>query len=46
LGIDGPVETTPMITDAEVRALRTAVKPHMIESETYPDEAARFIRNP
>jgi|TARA_B100000315_G_scaffold228107_1_gene236523 glutaconate CoA-transferase subunit B len=46
LGIDGPVETTPVITEAEVQALRTIVKPHMIESETYPDLAARLIREP
>ena len=46
LGIDGSVETTPPITEEEVHTLRTAVKAHMIESETYPDLAAKFIKSP
>ena len=46
LGISGEIDTTPPITEEEVRTLRTVVKAHMIESETYPDEAARLIREP
>lgn len=39
LGIRGPVPTTPPITEKELRTLRAIVKPHMIETETYPDLA-------
>ena len=46
LSISGQIDITPPITEEEVRTLRTVVKAHMIESETYPDEAARLIREP
>ena len=46
LGNLGEIDTTPRITEEEVHALRSVVKAHMIESETYPDEAARLIREP
>lgn len=46
LGISGETDTTPPITQEEVNTLRSAVKAHMIESETYSDEAARLIREP
>ena len=45
LGVDGPVESTPAITEAEVTALRSVVKAHMIETDTYADEAARLIKS-
>ena len=46
LSISGQIDITPPITEEEVRTLRTVVKAHMIESETYPDEAAKLIREP
>jgi len=44
LGIQGETATTSPITEEEVHTLRTVVKAHMIESETYLHEAARLIR--
>ena len=46
LGIRGEIDTTPQITEEEVHTLRTVVKSHMIDSETYPNEAANLIREP
>ena len=46
LGIQGEIDTTPQITEEEVHTLRTVVKSHMIDSETYPNEAASLIREP
>ena len=44
LGIKGDIPTTPPITEDEIRTLRTTVKAHMIESETYPDLARTRIQ--
>ena len=44
LGIKGDIPTTPPITENEIRTLRTTVKAHMIESETYPDLARTRIQ--
>lgn len=43
-GLPNDPGITPPIMEEEVRALRSVVRTHMIESETYPDEAARSIR--
>jgi len=45
LGISGPITETAPITEEEIHTLRTTVKKHMIESETYPELAASRIRD-
>tara|TARA_Y100000588_G_scaffold336127_1_gene376749 strand:+ start:2518 stop:3255 length:738 start_codon:yes stop_codon:yes gene_type:complete len=44
LDISSSIPETPPVTEQEVTTLRQVVKPHMIESETYPDLAAKLIR--